>query len=100
MITENSIRIAQDGTAWKTPLMLGYIKKTVLDAATHGENAYKLTFVKKDGSEYPFFFDNGTGVSATNLILDKDLLKNLLISNWSTGKAEVFEQARGTPTVW
>ena len=39
MITENSVRIAQDGTAWKTPLMLGYIKKTVLDAGTHGENA-------------------------------------------------------------
>mgnify|MGYP007037218321 FL=1 len=100
MVRDSSVRIAQDGAAWKAPMMSGYLKKTMLDAETHGKGAYKITFVKKDGSEFDFFFDNGTGISANNLILDKDLLENLLVADWASGKAADFEAARINPTEW
>lgn len=100
MISKTSVDAAKDGAAWKTSTMRGYLKKTVLDPETYGERAYKLTFVKADGSEYEFYFDNGTGKNATNLVLDIELLGHILNSQWQSADAAVYEQVRGGTGVW
>lgn len=100
MISKTAVDVAKDGSAWKTATMRGYIKKTVLDPETYGEKAYKLTFVKADGSEYDFFFDNGTGKSSTTLILDSELLSHILNTAWQSADAATYEQVRGGNGTW
>jgi len=100
MMDIDQIRYASDGTAWKTPSMRGYVKKTVLDAETYGDNAFKLTFVKANGTAYDFFWDNGTGTSSSSLTLDYELLGHILNSNWQQGTASEFEAARGGTGTW
>lgn len=107
MISREQLDFAADGTAWKTPAMRGYIKKTVLAAETHGENAYKLTFREAaddiqtgDPVDYDFYFDNGTGTSSTSLKLGKELLVHILNANWQQGIAEDFEAARSGEGTW
>lgn len=100
MITETMVRVAKDGTAWKTSTMKGYLKKTTLDEATYGEKAFKLTFVKADGTEYDFFFDNGTGQNSSNLMLDIELLKHILNSLWQSADAATYEQVRAGDGIW
>jgi hypothetical protein len=100
MINKSTVEFAADGTAWKTTTMRGYIKKTVLDEATHGEKSFKLTFVKADGSEDDFYFGNGTGVSSSDLILDQELLNHILVSQWQSGTVGDFEQIRDGNGVW
>lgn len=100
MIDIDQIRYAADGTAWKTPAMRGYVKKTALDADTYGEGAFKLTFVKANGTAYDFFWDNGTGTSSSSLTLDRELLGHILNSNWQQGTAADYEAARGGTGTW
>ena len=100
MMYLDQIRYAADGTAWKTPSMRGYVKKTVLDATTYGDDAFKLSFVKANGTAYDFYFDNGTGTSSASLTLDYELLGHILNSNWQQGTAAEFEAARGGTGTW
>lgn len=100
MINKTTVEAAKDGAAWKTSTMRGYIKKTVLDPATYGERAYKLTFIKADGAEFDFYFDNGTGENSTELMLDIELLNHLLNPQWQSANASIFEQVRGGTGIW
>ena len=100
MISKTAVDVAKDASAWKTATMRGYIKKTVLDPETYGEKAYKLTFVKADGSEYDFYFDNGTGKSSTTLILDSELLTHILNTVWQSADVATYEQVRGGTGTW
>lgn len=106
MIGNNMIEYAADGAAWKTPSMKGYIKKTVLAAETYGEGAYKLTFVKADGTSYDFYFNVDTSVftgtipDASNLTFDRELLGHVIDNNWIAGTAAEFEAARSGTGTW
>ena len=108
MIDKNVIDYATDGTAWKTDRMNGYVKKTVLDAETYGDGAYKLTFVNASGTNYDFYFNVDSTASATaaaatdanNLTLTGELLGHILESSWNSGRASDYEDARDGGGSW
>lgn len=100
MISKTQVEAARTGTAWKTATMRGYVKKTVLDEAAYGEDSYKLTFVKADGTEYDFYFHNTSGEDSTTLNLDGELLDHILNPYWQTGDVETFEQVRDGEGAW
>lgn len=107
------IDTAQSGTAWKTPAMRGFMFKTALDAETYGEGAYTLTFRKAANSggnpqDYVFYFNvdptasaaAAAATSATNLILDEELLGHVLNSSWQTSTQADCENARDGGGNW
>lgn len=113
MITINQLRTASSGTAWKTASMRGYLFKTSLDAATYGTGAFTLTFRKATNSggnpqDYVFYFNVDTtassaaaaATSATNLILDEELLGHVLNSQWQISTQDDCESARDGGGNW
>lgn len=105
MITINQLRAAADGTAWKTSSMRGYLFKTVLDPTTYGTGAFSLTFRKAENYQgnpvdYVFYFNNTSGTSATNLVLDAELLGHILNSQWQTSTQADCESARDGSGDW
>lgn len=107
MITQNTVDIAKDGSAWKTVTMRGYWKKTTLDAEKFGKNAFKLTIVKAAGEEYDFYFNLDTSlpdaqvaIDSTGVELDGELLRHLLTSQWQNGTADDYEIVRGGAGEW
>lgn len=113
MITASQLRAAANGTAWKTASMRGYLFKTVLDADTYGAGAYTLTFRKASNSggnpqDYVFYFNvdptasaaAAAATSATNLILDEELLGHVLNSSWQTSTQADCENARDGGGNW
>lgn len=107
MITDSTIRTASSGTAWKTTVMRGYIKKTALDATQYGQGAFKLTFKNAAGTEYDFYYNvdaeapsASLAVDADDLILDRELLDNVLKAIWQTGTVDEFEEVRDGQGVW
>ncbi len=113
MITASQLRSAANGTAWKTASMRGYLFKTVLDADVYGDGAYTLTFRKAENSggspvDYVFYFNvdatksatAAAATSATNLVLDEELLGHVLNSSWQTSTQADCESARDGGGNW
>jgi len=121
MITDMQIKTAQDGTAWKTATMRGYLFKTVLNPEIYGAGAYTLAFreaanYNDQPVDYVFYFnvDNDvltayntahstsyTATDSTSLKLLKELLLHILNSQWQQGKKDDYELVRdGTGRTW
>jgi hypothetical protein len=106
MINQTTLDLAPDGTAWKTVKMQGYWKKTKL-GAIYGDNPYKLTIVKADGTAFDFYINcipeqlEAFGeADSTGLVVDKALLANLLAFNWQSDTAENYEATRNGTGGW
>lgn len=87
-----------DGDAVKRQGWAGYVKKTVTNAET---GAYKITFVKRDGTETEYAVAaNGTITASSPITLDVDLMAAMLSDDWIKGTAAAFEAARSGTGTW
>lgn len=107
MISQTTLDMAKDGTAWKTATMRGYWEKTVLDSEKYGKNAYSLAVVKSDGSKFTFYFNLDTSLpdaaaaeDSVGLEIDGELMRHLLTAQWQAGNATDYELVRGGTGEW
>ena len=94
----DAINQLTDGKAAKRPSWRGYVKRE--DIGTNG--AYKIVFVKPDGTTTYSYNVSADGAITTSdtLTMDVDLFAAMLSSDWLVGATADFEIARDGTGNW